>query len=115
MSHCSIQGMTWLIARGCSLSGVLVMGVADLRPHPFPLPLQAQAKSDDEAYDQASEEAATKKKKKKRDPPNIILLKQFNMASLIGKVWLRFPHFSSHISLPLSPFLTPLPPDVVSW
>ena len=34
----------------------------------FPLPLQAQAKSDDEAYDQASEEAATKKKKKKRDP-----------------------------------------------
>ncbi len=69
MSHCSILGMTWLIARGCS-EWVLVMGVADLRPHPFPLPLQAQAESDDEAYDRASEEAATKKKKK-RDPLNV--------------------------------------------
>ncbi len=55
--------MTWLIARGCS-EWVLVMGVADLRPHHFPLPLQTQAKSDDEAYDRAAEEAATKKKKK---------------------------------------------------
>ncbi len=50
MPHCSIQ-------EGCSL----------VRPHPFPLPLQAQAKSDDEAYDRAAEEAAMKKKKK-RDP-----------------------------------------------
>ncbi len=72
--------MTWLIARGCSLSGVLVRGVADLRPHPFPLPLQAQIKSDDEAYDRAAEEAATKKKKKKkRDPSqyNIIEAAQY--------------------------------------
>ncbi len=49
-----------------------VVGVADLRPHSFPLPLQAQAKSDDEAYDRAAEEAAMKKNE---IPLNIILLK----------------------------------------
>ncbi len=56
------------------------MGVADLRPHSFPLPLQALAKSDDEAYDRAAEEAeAATKKKKKRDPSqyNIIEAAQY--------------------------------------
>ena len=60
----------WLVRLGAVLSGVV--GVADLRPHSFPLPLQALAKSDDEAYDRAAEEAAMKKNE---IPLNIILLK----------------------------------------
>ncbi len=42
---------------------------------PFPILLQAQVKSDDEAYYRTAEEEATKKKKKKRDPSqyNIII------------------------------------------
>ncbi len=68
--------MTWLIARGCS-EWVLVMGVADLRPHPFSLPLQAQVKSDDEAYDRAAKEAAMKKKKRDPSRYNIIEAAQY--------------------------------------
>ncbi len=53
------------------------MGVADLRPHPFPLSCQAQAKSDDKA--------ATQMMKRDLSQYNIII----EAASLIGKVWLR--------------------------
>ncbi len=51
-----------------------------------------------------------RRRRRNEIPLNIILLKQLNMASLIGKVWLTFLHFSSHLSLPFSLASPPLPP-----